>query len=293
MNLIITGATGFLGKELIKFLKKKKKYKIKFAFRSKKKNILESDQIIVNKNNIIKSKIKLKKFNPDFVIHLATYYTPKSDLELQNKILDANLKFGSNLLELLKNKKIKLFIYTSTYTIYNSKKIYSPKNFYSVTKFLFQKILEFYSNIYNFKVVNLLLTDTYGPTDKRKKFLNYLFHSYKNNSKLNASPGFQKINLVHVKDVIECIYKIIQYQKKLKRWNNFSIYSKETLNLRKLNKIFEKLYNKDQLVNFNFFKYRKNEDLNFFPKFKKFYKWRQKIDLIAGIKGIKDSKNLK
>jgi dihydrodipicolinate reductase len=60
MNLIITGATGFLGQELIKFLRRKKKYKIKFAFRSKKKNILESDQIIVNKNNVIKSKIKLK-----------------------------------------------------------------------------------------------------------------------------------------------------------------------------------------------------------------------------------------
>ena len=67
MNILITGASGFLGKEVVKLLHENK-YKLSFLVRNKnkKKNYFYCN--LKNQNNIKKI---LNKINPDVIINLA------------------------------------------------------------------------------------------------------------------------------------------------------------------------------------------------------------------------------
>lgn len=282
MRILITGGSGFIGQNLIKFLKKYKQFDVRIFVRKKISNLSENKQIISRIINNATSQ-KIKKFNPQVIIHLATYYSPKNDIFSQKKIIKSNIEFGSNLLASLNLENIETFIYTNTYSIYNSKKSYAPKNFYSLTKYMFEYVLKFYSSKFNFKVVNLHLSDSYGPNDRRSKFFNLLVKAYNNKDELKASPGFQQVNLIHVKDVVTALYSIISKKSKLKKWENFSVYSSETLTLRELKKKFDKVYNVNKNVKFGYFNYRENEDIYFRPKFKKISKWSPSFKIIDSI----------
>jgi len=228
MKILITGGDGFIGKNFFERIKTTKGLKIKILSRKKNSNINKIRIIKLSKNlNTVKK--KLKKFSPDIVIHFATFYSTERNLLSQKKMIESNLLFGSNLLEIINLKKLKAFIYTNTYSIYDSKKKYNPKNFYSITKYMFEFVLKYYSKLYNFKVINLLLSDIYGKGDRRGKFVNLLINAYKKNKNLNASPGYQKINLLHVEDLINAIVMLIKKIKILKKWSKFSVFSKEVL----------------------------------------------------------------
>jgi nucleoside-diphosphate-sugar epimerase len=285
MKILITGGNGFIGKNFFERIKTTKKLTIKILSRKNNSNV-DKKKIIKLSKNLKTVKKKLKKFSPDIVIHFATFYSTERSLLSQKKMIESNILFGSNLLEIINLKKLKAFIYTNSYSIYDSQKKYNPKNFYSVTKYMFEFILKYYSKLYNFKVINLLLSDVYGQRDKRGKFINLLINAYKKNKNLNASPGYQKINLLHVEDLIDAIIILIKKIKILNKWSNFSVFSKEVLSLRELKKKFDKIYKKKIKVNFGFYKYRENEDMNFRPKFSKVYGWEPKINIEHGIKKI-------
>lgn len=282
MRILITGGSGFIGQNLINLLIKNKKLDIKIFVRKKISNLSRNKQIISSIINNTTSQ-KIKKFNPQVIIHLATYYSPKNDIFSQKKFIKSNIEFGSNLLESLNLENLEAFIYTNTYSVYNSKKSYEPKNFYSLTKYMFEYVLKYYSLKFNFKVVNLHLSDSYGPNDKRSKFFNLLVQAYNNKTELKASPGYQQVNLIHVKDVASALYSIIIKKNKLKKWENFSVFSNETLTLRELKKKFDKVYNVKKKIKFGYFNYRENEDMYFRPKYKKITNWRSRFRIIDSI----------
>ena len=73
-------------------------------------------------------------------------------------MIDGNI--GAKIIELLQHK-VKLFINTnSAYTSINGTN-YDPKDFYGSTKYAFEAILKYYNKYNNFKVINLLIADTY------------------------------------------------------------------------------------------------------------------------------------
>jgi len=67
MNILITGSSGFLGKELVKVIDKKK-YDLTFIGRKKNK---KKNYIFCNLNNLKKLKNVLDKQNPNVIINLA------------------------------------------------------------------------------------------------------------------------------------------------------------------------------------------------------------------------------
>tara|TARA_B110000971_G_C20035766_1_gene514071 strand:- start:2943 stop:3806 length:864 start_codon:yes stop_codon:yes gene_type:complete len=280
MKILVTGSTGFIGSRLINKLKKKR-YKFSNLTKNKNKNKLKAySNILINKS-IVSSKKKILNFDASAVIHLATNFQKKQSFNLIPQIINDNILFGSLLLEILNKKKLKLFInINTTHTSVNGN-TYDPKDFYSASKKSYENILFWYSKKYNFKVINLHLSDTYGEKDKRDKILDLLLKSAKKNLNLTINHPNQEINYTHVDDVCDGIISLLKNKSK-KIWIDCHLFSKETLTLIKLKEKIEKVLNKKTKIRFNNIN-EKSTDLRFKPKYRLIKNWIQKITLKDGI----------
>ena len=119
MNILITGASGYLARSLIKELKIKKLHNLTLLVR-KSSNINEllkycDREKIIFYDNTIKSLENIKDHNIDLVFHLANYYPDSSRPEIPQDIIDSNFTLIVNVLAKLKLKKYITIINVTSY----------------------------------------------------------------------------------------------------------------------------------------------------------------------------------
>ena len=217
-RILITGATGFIGSNIINLLLEKKIY-IYDILRKKNKNNKYIKKLQREKNYfpIFYKKFndleeKLKKININTVINCATYYSTKNDVETIEKLIQTNIIFCSIILETLK-KKIKKFINFGSMMEYSNGNNFSPKNFYAITKFSFQKIEEFYKKENpKIKFYDLKLYETYGDNDKREKIIPTIIKKYSQNKNITIVSKNLAMNFVHIESLMLAVKMIIENQ---------------------------------------------------------------------------------
>ena len=234
---VITGAAGFIGKNLVKDLLLQKNSKIYLILRKSKKNQIfskkftkEPNYVPIFFNDTKELKKKFKRINADAVINLATYYVDKHNFEDIEKIISSNILFCSQILELSCEKRIKNFInICSVMQLYTQNKY--PLNFYAASKDAFKNIGSFYSKNYDIKFFNLFIGDTYGDDDKRKKIIPIILKNYEKNKTTKIMKKKLELNILHVKDIINAISIILR--KKIKT-GDYLVRSKTNIKLDKL-----------------------------------------------------------
>jgi len=214
-RILITGSTGFIGSHILNLLLKKNIY-IYDILREKNKKNKYIKKLKKNKNYFpifykefkeLEKKLKKKKINT--VINCATYYSTKNDIKAIQNLIETNIVFCSIILEILK-KKIKKFINFGSMMEHSYKNHFSPKNFYAVTKFSFQKIEEFYKK-YNPKIkfYDLKLYETYGDNDKREKIIPTIIKKYSQNKNIKIVSRNLTMNFVHIESLKLAIEMVI------------------------------------------------------------------------------------
>ena len=214
-KILITGSTGFIGTNVINFLLKKNIY-IYDILRNKNKKNKKIKELKKYKNylpifyktfNELEKKLKKKKI--DIVINCATYYTGQNSIKNIENLIKTNVIFCSIILEILKNKITK-FINFGSMMEYSRGNYFSPRNFYAITKYFFQKIEEFYKLKYkNIKFYDLKLYETYGDRDSRNKLIPTIIKNYKKNKKIKIASKNLKMNFVHIESLMKIINMII------------------------------------------------------------------------------------
>ena len=228
-NILLTGSTGFIGSELLKYLSNYNKVYItvrkKYKINSNNKNI---KKIYFNSHKNLSYKIK--KLKIDTVVHCATHYVKNHNFEDIKELSESNILFGNIILENLKIMRVKKFVNFSTvWENYDGKKD-NCYNLYSAYKAGFGKIISFYKKENkNIKFLNLVISDTFGLRDKRKKLVNLLKTNYKRNLVTKVISKNLYINLLNVKDIVSAIKLILKKNYKsdtyiLKNKNNFKIH---------------------------------------------------------------------
>ena len=228
-NILLTGSTGFIGSELLKYLSNynkvyitvRKKYKINLNNKNINKIYFKSYKNLSH---------KIKKLKIDTVVHCATHYVKNHNFEDIKKLSESNILFGNIILENLKIMRLKKFVNFSTvWENYDGKKD-NCYNLYSAYKAGFGKIISFYKKENkNIKFLNLVISDTFGLRDKRKKLVNLLKTNYKRNLVTKVISKNLYINLLNVKDIVKAIKLILKKNYKsgtyiLKNKNDFKIY---------------------------------------------------------------------
>jgi len=257
LMIIVTGATGFIGRRVVKLLVKKYKSSSILCLIWKKTNELEisgrkilSDLGVKTQMVDLVTKANLKPIlkTPNIIIHLA------GNTDTYSSDYRCNDKGTKNLLECLKNLNSKThFIHISTTAIMSGrsdcKEAFTedltpiPTNNYGVSKLKAEYLVKEYCKNKKFRLSILRYPTVYGKDPRKNSFFDYLKGLIENNSpfvRLNW-PGLT--SFVHVEDAAKAVLLLLEKPPKSSNWDVFNV-STESLTLKQITKL---LYRKMKL----------------------------------------------
>lgn len=292
MNVLITGATGYIGSNLARRLLNEKK-KVDIIIRPSSQLSLIND--IKDKINIhihdgtAKGMMKIiEKAKPEVVFHLASKFTVKHKESDINPLINSNILFGTQLVEAMSRNKIKYLINTGTAWQHYKNDEYNPVCLYAATKQAFENILKYYTEAEELLVITLKLFDTYGPNDPRPKIMNLLKRIGKSKEELVMSPGEQYIDLVYIDDIVEAFLRaanIIKNRPNITQ-ESYAVSSSNPIKLKNLVGIFEKVSGKKLNIKWGERPYRDREVMVTWDKGKVLDGWKPRISIEDGISKI-------
>ena len=288
MKILITGVTGFIGKNLANYLAEK--YNIFAIVRKNSKidGVGKNIKIFIyngNINNLINFFCK-EQF--EGVIHLASFVLVSHTPIDISKLIDSNIKFGTELLESAKLSNVKWFINTGTFWQHYNNEKYNPVNLYAATKEAFEIIAKYYVETSDLVFTTIKLNDTFGPNDTRKKIFNLWLDCINNNKTLDMSKGEQIIDISYIDDVLNAYEIMIQNlsKKNYKKYNlkSYVVSNKEKIILKELAHLFEKVVGKKLNINWGAREYREREVMIPYNKGKLVPNWQQRYSLEEAMK---------
>lgn len=289
-NICITGATGFIGNNLVRSLQALGGSSVAVIARSKEscekiKELNTECYLDDGDTEHLISFFRERKF--DTVIHLASLYLKEHQSKQIEDLILSNVLFGTRLLEASVKSSVKSFINTGTLWQHYENKDYSPVNLYAATKQAFEVIAQYYRETSDLFFATVYLNDTYGPGDTRKKILN-IWNSIRETDRLNMSPGEQIINLLHIDDVVDGYIKLIGLVQSgnlsKDSSSSFVLKAKEELTLRQLAVLFERISGKKLNINWGGFPYKDREVMTVWDKGVIVPGWEPRVSLNEGLK---------
>lgn len=254
MNILVTGATGFLGSHLLPELIKLN-YTVIILKRSFS-NIARIENIIseIKSYDIDKTKIEdvFQKNKIDVIIHLATDYGKKDDNNI-SQMVKSNIYFPAHLLSVGTRYGTSFFINTHTSTR-------SEYALYSATKNAFMEISKFFVANYRIRFINMVIEYMYGEKDDSTKFIPFAIEGILNNREIDATNGEQKRDLIYVKDVVNAYLKVLDKRQELKeKFIEFNIGTGKVISLRDCISKVEKLSGENANIKWGALPYKNNE----------------------------------
>lgn len=254
MNILITGATGFLGSHLLPQLIRRGDKVIVLNRESsciKEKDIAPK---VYKEYDIGKTDIEdvFAQDNIDVIIHLATDYGKKNNNNIC-EIINANITLPSKLLELGVKHKVEAFINADT-------SIGSLYSLYSASKKAFIEIAEYFSANHKIKFINFIFEYMYGEGDDETKFIPFAIAAILNGRKIEATAGEQKRDFIYIKDIVKAYTKALEGLKNLKyEFININIGTGKSISLKEFIALVEEISGKRADINWGGLDYKKNE----------------------------------
>lgn len=268
-NILLTGATGFIGSNILKEIRLNNKVFIIQRFESKKKiKKTKNIKIITFKNYNILSN-KLKKIKVDTIIHCATHYKKEHIEKDILKFIQSNILLGNIILENLKKLNAKQFInFSTTWEDFDNKEN-NPRNLYAAYKKSFNCLIQYYKKkIPNINFIDLMIVDTFGENDKRQKLINTLRNNYikKRTSKIISKRLY--LNLINVEDIVNAVKILLKNKIQpgkyiLKNSNYFNLFELiEYINKNNNNNRIKVKWLSNTLIKDKILKYKKLKNWN-------------------------------
>ncbi|MDZ7324866.1 NAD(P)-dependent oxidoreductase [Kosakonia sacchari] len=244
MKILITGANGYLGKNLIEHLFGR--YEIIATARNSE--VLNQKCTLINLSNG-DWQTKIKSIQPDVIINTVTCYGRKG--ESLSSIVDSNINFPLSLLELVAPAK-SLFINCGTSLPMDV----SP---YAATKNLFSQLAEAQTKRSSGRFLDLKLEHFYGPYDNDDKFTSMVIRSCKAGRELSLTAGVQRRDFIYITDLLHAFDTILSNLNKFESFDSISIGSGQAITIREFVQTVAKVTNSKSSLRFGATESRKHE----------------------------------
>ena len=204
LQVLLTGATGFLGSKLVaRMASKPDAYKVTALKRTfsntwRIAHLLESVQTEDIDLNDLSRVFEGRKF--DVIIHCATDYGRKQTS--RSDIIESNLVLPLRLLELGMRNNVSAFLNTDTML---DKRVSD----YTLSKRQFREWLE--SVAADIKGINMILEHFYGPGDDATKFVTAIVRSLvRGQSEIALTEGKQRRDFIFIDDVVDAFMRVLE-----------------------------------------------------------------------------------
>ena len=295
-KILVTGGNGFIGSHLVRKLLAQGDNPILLIRNSS--DMWRLNDIInqVSTFNADKKTLNevFKSENLSGVINLVTYYKKQNSFEDIAKMVESNIKFPSQILQLCKENSVPLFITAGSYFQYEVNSSLStperaiPRDFYAATKSAFSKIMDYYSSSPSLKVMELILFTPYGEMDHEEKLIPYLIRNTLTGKSVNLTGGFQKLNLVYVEDVASAFVNALDSHIEENKCVRLNIANSRSYSIRDIITVMEEVLQKHINVNWNSFTASEmDKDYMLFVDTKiteMILKWKPQHDIYRGLK---------
>lgn len=201
MNILLLGATGYLGHKLIKPLQKKAQNII--CTRRENSNIDNLQYENVRFVNVDISDIEkiMKEIHFDWIINIVCSYS-QGTLLYQN-VIESNIVFPLGVLNLAALTGADNFLTIGT-------GLPEEFNMYSFSKKMFSDFGRFYTEKHKLNFCNIKLEMFYGEDEPSDRFIPRCIHKMMKNEELPLTIGHQQRDIVYVEDVCDAIIFILE-----------------------------------------------------------------------------------
>lgn len=178
MNILITGGAGYIGSHLTeKLINKTDNIFIIDNLSTGHKSLINDQAVFIEGD--IKDKDKLadlvKSCHIDTIFHLAACLNVSEAEENKYKYRKNNIEGTKNVLMACKNSNVKYLIFSSSCSIYgnvqgsvNEKRKPNPEGYYAYTKYISERLIRKYSNIFKYKYGILRYFNVAGASESLK-----------------------------------------------------------------------------------------------------------------------------
>jgi len=256
MRILITGATGFIGQQLLRHFCSLG-HSLAIHCRNKPREI--DPRVLVFAGALHQFQKEISAFSPEYVFHLAGSSVHPKNTEEEGQIWSANVLYGNTLLGIVKEIPNLVFVNFTTSLAYAGTELH-PFNYFALTKANFVQSLEYHVRFHSLRVFNLILYTIYGKGDLTKRAINYIIESLNAKEPISMSPGEQQLDFVHVDDVILLCEELLKNNPQ-QNLEHLHVGTGRGTTLKEAVRLIEHLSNQKANIHFGALPYRKEEKM--------------------------------
>lgn len=280
--IFILGGTGFIGRCLIDSLIKNKT-ELSVLIHNQEPKWLKGLDIPIFKGDILCKKTLVEPLKEaDIVINLVG--------QISRDFYQTNVIGSLNLLDLCVKNKVKV-IYLSSVNVYGSSNKPSvesdtpkPESPYAITKFLTEKVYEYFAKEHGLKITILRLSNMYGISIPERIVYKIISNIAQGEAITIYGKGTQKRDFLYIKDGVNGIVRSIKHEPK-----DFEVFNISTRTKTSLLDIIQIAENKlDKKAKINYLKKPLDEECIWadYTKANRLLGYKPKIDIKKGIELI-------
>jgi UDP-glucose 4-epimerase len=283
-RILVTGSSGFVGKNLVEQLKRQGAEVLTLTYHDGRRIDIRDQQRV---KGIIMNEIR----DVDIVYHLAAITSVPFSFENPGETYEVNVLGTLNILELCRLCNAKKMVFASSYVYgqpqylpIDEKHPLQPTNPYARSKILGEKLCRAYNTDFGVKCIILRPFNIYG-VGQGKDFLIPLIIAQLRYGKIELKDPEPKRDFIYISDVIDAYIKAGEFDKDFEIFNIG--YGKSYSVKEIVNKLI-KLFGKDVKVDYKNER-RKNEIMDTIADIKKAKEklgWKPKVSIDEGLKAI-------